>query len=147
MKALAVFCFLLGIVTMFTLFYEQDQSMKEAKFVVLAKNFITYRSAVSDFIHDNPSTTLTEITTDHLTTYLPLNWQAMRTWKTAIQNKVAYLYGAATTREAMAVRRYAYGSPSLGISVNGNFISGTATMALPTIIPDGQLISVMSVGD
>ncbi|MFI3270741.1 MAG: type IV pilus biogenesis protein PilM [Pseudomonadota bacterium] len=147
MKATAIFCFLLGLVTLFAHFYEQDQSIKEAKFVILAKNFITYRSAVSDFIHDNPTTTLTEITTEQITTYLPVNWQAMRTWKTAIQNNIAYLYGAATAEEAVAVRRYAYGSPSLGLSVNGNFISGTTTMALPAIIPDGQLISVMSVGD
>lgn len=144
MKALVVFCMLLGAIAMLGIQLFNSPSGQNVNSI--AVNYGIYRNAVFEHAIKNP----TAINTLPLSSLsLPAGWKAIRAWEhriTAGNPRVCYVYGPASMEEINAVRRLFLGSFAVGYKKDGVFFPlHGAQLPLPAFIPDGSLVSVIEV--
>ena len=139
MKALAVLMFLLGVAAYILPVSSVMEDNGSAKAV--AVNYAIYRNAAIQYAVTHPSSTGTLPTA---ALGLPTSWQAMRGWQNRIAGNRLYVYGQASTKEALAAQRIFRGSFAVGVNRDGKLHSLNGKgITLPSFIPDNNLTTVI----
>lgn len=142
MKACAVMFFLLGIFA-FSIGIGGHDTTKE-KAVMLTKNFLMYREAVSYYVNEYPEEALamTTIAEANFADWLPTGYEALRPWIVQMSGDICYIYGSITPIEGIGLFQNLQ-SASIGISQDGVLTS--TGFLLPTFIPDNNFVAIIQV--
>ncbi len=107
----------------------------------VAVNYAVYRNAAFAYAQQHkPSDGI--IATSSLS--LPTEWQALRTWTARMEDTCCYVFGEVSVDEIHAARELFQDSVAMGYAQNGKLMPqlGNA-VALPSFIPDGNIVSVI----
>lgn len=144
MKILAVCFMLLGLIAFWSIRSDRDP-YDAARAESLTLNYGIFRNAVFDYAHRVKTEGI--VTADNPALELPDGWTGLRAWRGVIQRQDAqlycYVFGPARPEEIVAVQKAFRNSRAVGWNDNGIFIRNGDPMPLPTMIPDGSVVSVI----
>lgn len=144
MKALAVFCLILGVMAMVYLASPQNRVNEVS---AIAINYAVYRNAV--FTHVIKTPTASNSVTESVLK-LPKGWHSLRSWQNRITStgttRICYVFGSASMEEISAMRKLFMGSAAVGYKKGGVLLPAQGgSITLPAFIPEGAVVSVIEV--
>ncbi len=143
MQSLAASAIMIGLVFFFAIFapvFNRAQLQAEAQ----AANFINYRNAVNKYALEHKI----EGSIPNSALALPdalaaMPWQNLTVWED--DELRCYVFGPGSAATVAAALRMMRGSAAFGWSDNGRLVRSGPELALPGLIEDGDLVSVIIV--
>jgi hypothetical protein len=145
LKSIVVVIIFIALTLIWWTFSRNAFDQQQAKFVTRAYSFVVYRNAVNNFQLVNK----TEGEVPLLSLTLPVGFAAPNDWHNTTVVEAGemhcYVWGEANPDEFDAVFELLHKSRAIGWAENGNLVRPGAGWPLPAFIPNGSVVSVISI--